>query len=98
MSGVRRAIGCMTGTSMDGIDAVLVECQGRGLEMRVQVVAGHAVDLNGLGERLRPIASGAPAPASEFARAARDLGEAHARAIEALQEREPEPTAELCVV
>lgn len=37
----RRIIGLMSGTSCDGVDAVLAEIAGRGLKMRVSAIAHH---------------------------------------------------------
>lgn len=85
---VRYAIGCMTGTSLDGLDAVLVEAEGTGLNMRVRAIAHAEADLGELKDDLRAVAAGSPTSAGDFARIALRLGELHAMAIEGLVERE----------
>jgi 1,6-anhydro-N-acetylmuramate kinase len=77
----RLAVGAMTGTSIDGIDAVLVALRGRGLAMRASIRARVSRSLGPLADRLRAIAAGMKAPAGEIARAARELGELHADVI-----------------
>lgn len=68
----------MTGTSMDGIDVVLAQISGSGLEMRAELVAHESASLGALAPRLRAAAQEHPLPAAEFARLALELGELHA--------------------
>ena len=97
-SETRLAIGCMTGTSMDGLDVVLVESDGRGLEISARVRAGVAVELGLLGDRLRSYATGTPMPAEDVARMSRDLGERHRDAIADLLKAEGVERPDLCVL
>ncbi len=72
----RTTIGIMTGTSIDAIDAALVEISGRGLDLRAEVGATASRPLGGLGVTLRRIAEQEPVDSGEIARARRALGEA----------------------
>ncbi|WP_428387722.1 anhydro-N-acetylmuramic acid kinase [Mucisphaera sp.] len=84
-SEVRYAIGCMTGTSLDGLDAALVRVTGHGLGMSASLVAHHAVDLDPqLADLLRSLAEGRPHPAWDFLRAGRAVGELYAQGVEEL--------------
>ncbi len=78
---VRYAIGCMTGTSLDGLDAVIVEAAGTGLDLRVRTVGHAASRLGDLTDGLRAAAGGALMSAGQFSRLALELGELHARVI-----------------
>ena len=40
--GTKKVIGLMSGTSVDGVDAALVEIQGSGLETQVELIAFHS--------------------------------------------------------
>jgi 1,6-anhydro-N-acetylmuramate kinase len=81
---VRRIVGCMTGTSLDAVDAALVEVTGRGLAMSARVLAGHTVPLGSLARRLRAVAEQVPTDAGTMARLGRDLALLHARAVREL--------------
>jgi len=81
VSSVRYAIGCMTGTSLDGLDVVLVEAEGTGSDVRVRLVAHVESGLGDLANGLRAAAAGVPMRVGEIARIALELGEQHARVI-----------------
>jgi 1,6-anhydro-N-acetylmuramate kinase len=73
----------MTGTSLDGVDAALVQIEGAGLAMSARVMGHATATLPAVG-LLGRLAGDEPVRASEIAAAARSLAEAHVGAIEAL--------------
>ncbi|MCE9592388.1 MAG: anhydro-N-acetylmuramic acid kinase [Planctomycetes bacterium] len=77
----RLVVGCMTGTSLDGLDATLVAITGHRLEMKAHYLGMVSRPLGALREELRHFASGGAAEPIRFLRAARTLGELHADAI-----------------
>lgn len=85
----RRAIGCMTGTSIDGLDAALVEVKGRGLGITARFIRGRAFELGGLALRLRHLAEQHPMRAHEIAGLMHDFAAAHVSAIRDLLGGEP---------
>ncbi len=86
---VRHIIGCMTGTSLDGLDAALVRITGEGLAMRAEFIAMVSRPLGDLADTLRSFASGHAHPPLDFLRAARKLGELHATACAELATGQP---------
>ncbi|MBX3358262.1 MAG: anhydro-N-acetylmuramic acid kinase [Phycisphaeraceae bacterium] len=77
----RRIVGCMTGTSLDGLDAALVEVDGSGLGMTARVLRAHSVSLDPIGSDLRALASQAPMTAGVIAALSRNLALRHAEAV-----------------
>ncbi|MEM6258728.1 MAG: anhydro-N-acetylmuramic acid kinase [Planctomycetota bacterium] len=81
----RVVAGCMTGTSLDGLDVALVKITGTGLEMKAELLGHHALPLpDGLRTTLMSLASGEAKEPIVYMRAARALGELHADGIEQL--------------
>lgn len=85
---VRRVVGCMTGSSIDGIDAALIEVRGTGLDMHAAFVRGVSHALGDLAPRLRSLAEQQPTTAGEVAQLAHDFSSAHIRAMADLLQRE----------
>lgn len=73
----RLAAGCMTGTSIDSIDAAVVRISGGGLEMRAELVRGASRSLGDLAPRLRSLAEQHPMTAGEIAALTREFSLAH---------------------
>lgn len=80
----RLIVGCMTGTSLDGLDTVLAEVSGRGLRLRATVLARRSASLGKIGPRLRAVAEQQPLSAKELATLSRDFSLLHARTIRSL--------------
>jgi len=88
MSKPRHAIGIMTGTSIDALDAALVRAVGHGTDMRVELVRTVSTPLGELAPGLRELATGRPKDAREISRLALAFGELHADAVLELAEGE----------
>ena len=71
----------MTGTSIDGIDASLVQIDGVGLHMQARLLHHHSRPLGDIGPVLRAAAEQMPMTAGDFAKLAWQFGELHAAVI-----------------
>lgn len=80
----RLIVGCMTGTSLDGLDCVLVEITGYGLSMHARMVGFVERSLDELSPRLRHLAEQRHLPSGDIARLALAFGELHAETITSL--------------
>ncbi len=80
----RLVAGCMTGTSIDGLDVALVKIKGHGLLMRAEVQRCLSRPLGELTGPLRMLARQEPMPAGEITRIARDFGLLHLQALKEL--------------
>ncbi len=81
----RIVVGCMTGTSLDGLDAALVRIVGTGLDMTAEYLGwvSHPMD-PGLRDTLMHLASGGAAEPLTYLRAARGMGELYADGVQHL--------------
>lgn len=95
----RYVVGLMSGTSMDGIDAALVQIRGKPERPRVQLEAFGAFPYPAVMRKaLLDVASGKPATAGEISNLNYQVGELFARAALAVCRRGHIETARLCVI
>ena len=81
---IRHIVGCMTGTSLDGLDVALVQIRGSGLAMSASLIHHDSFSLGPLAATLRKFAEGIESSPLHYMTAARALGRLHAQAVEAL--------------
>lgn len=94
----RIVAGCMTGTSLDGLDAALVRIVGNGLDMTAEYLGwvSHPMD-PGLRDTLMHLASGGAAEPLTYLRAARGVGELYADGVQHLLDETNGPRPEFVV-
>lgn len=81
----RHIIGCMTGTSLDALDAALVRIEGRGLAMKATLAKAVSRPLGTIACPLRAFAEQSPMIAGEIARLAHEFSVLHAEVIAELR-------------
>ena len=86
----RLVVGCMSGTSLDAVDAALVEIEGEGLAMRAKFVHGHSFPYKTLSKILRPITQRKARPVGDIARYGVMVGMSYAVTIQKLLEESGE--------
>lgn len=77
--------GCMTGTSLDGLDIAVVQIGGHGLQMNVTLIEQASFPLGGLADALKNLAMDQPVTPSSMLRIQREFGEVHANALANLE-------------
>ena len=80
----RSVIGCMTGTSLDGLDAALLTISGQGLAITARFERAVSLPLGPCATPLRHLAEQHPMTAGEIAALSRDFALLHARACQQL--------------
>jgi len=81
---LRKIAGCMTGTSIDGLDAALVEVEGSGLEIKVRVLQTISWSFSEMACGLRRLAEQELLRASEITQLSHDLALLHLDALREL--------------
>jgi anhydro-N-acetylmuramic acid kinase len=82
---IRRAIGCMTGTSLDALDIALIRASGKGLSLSVTIEGFISVSLGDLAPKLRMVAEQHPFSAGELKKLEYDFSLFHLKAIQKLK-------------
>jgi len=91
MSSKRLVVGCMSGTSLDGLDAALVEVEGTGLSMRARLLNLAGRPLGSLGPVLRKCADQQAMTAGEIVHAMSEFALLHVAVIrECCGQRQPD--------
>jgi len=85
----RLIVGCMTGTSLDAIDAALVRVDGEGLDIDIEVVRTRSEPLKSLGRLLRPIIAQRRRPIGDAVRYAHMIGVSTMLLVRDLLDGEP---------
>lgn len=81
--GIRKVVGCMTGTSLDAIDVAALAIDGHGHDLRIQIESQAMLPLGDVGVRLRKLADQQPMTAAEIAKVTHDFALLHVEAIKA---------------
>lgn len=87
----RTVVGCMSGTSADGIDAAAVRITGDGLHARHESVAFASVPYGPLAAPVRALQRGAAMTAADIAALSRELALLHAKLIRGMVAKAGQP-------
>lgn len=80
----RKVIGCMTGTSMDGLDVCLLDVEGRGLDMKIKILNQGSFELKDFRDSFQEISKSNSTSLSNLLQLALDFGRLHATAIKSV--------------
>lgn len=80
----RKVIGCMTGTSMDGLDVCLLDIEGQGLDMKVKLLNQGSFELNNFRIPFQEISKTHSASIPDLLQLALDFGRFHATSIKSM--------------
>ncbi|PCJ57405.1 MAG: hypothetical protein COA79_16180 [Planctomycetota bacterium] len=77
----RYAIGCMSGTSLDGLDISYIKVLGEGLEIQVELIDSCSVSISEITEFFKICIDENAVELSSILKAANDFGQLHAKSI-----------------
>ena len=80
----RKVIGCMTGTSMDGLDVCLLDIEGQGLEMKVKILGQGSFELNDFRGPFQEISKTNTSTIPNLLKLALEFGRFHANCIKSV--------------
>ena len=81
----RLVVGCMTGTSLDGLDVALVRIHGYGLAMQAELARGVSLPLGRIGPGLRALAEQQPLTARAITELMAGFSALHVEAVRELK-------------